>query len=75
MFNLIGKSALITGASGGLGSAIAHTLHGAGASVVLSGTREKPLKKLADELGDRAFAVSANLSDPDGIKALSKRAS
>jgi 3-oxoacyl-[acyl-carrier protein] reductase len=75
MFNLIGKSALITGASGGLGSAIAHTLHGAGASVVLSGTREKPLKKLADELGDRAFAVSANLSDPDSIKALSKRAS
>ena len=75
MFNLIGKSALITGASGGLGNAIAHTLHGAGASVVLSGTREKPLKKLADELGDRAFAVSANLSDPDSIKALSKRAS
>lgn len=72
MFNLIGKSALITGASGGLGNAIARALHGAGASVALSGTREEPLKMLADELGDGAYAVPANLSEADSVKKLSK---
>ena len=72
MFNLIGKSALITGASGGLGNAIARALHGAGASVALSGTREGPLKMLADELGDGAYAVPANLSEADSVKKLSK---
>ena len=72
MFNLIGKSALITGASGGLGNTIARALHGAGASVALSGTREGPLKMLADELGDGAYAVPANLSEADSVKKLSK---
>ncbi len=72
MFNLIGKSALITGASGGLGNTIARALHGAGASVALSGTREEPLKMLADELGDGAYAVPANLSEADSVKKLSK---
>ena len=51
MFDLSGKSALVTGASGGIGGAIAKALHGAGATVGLSGTREAPLQELAAELG------------------------
>ena len=74
MFDLTGKCALVTGASGGLGSAIAKALHGAGAKVALSGTREEPLKKLAGELGEGAFVVPANLSDPDSVAALPKAA-
>ena len=74
MFNLEGKCALVTGASGGLGSAIAKALHGAGAKVALSGTREGPLKALAAELGERAFVVPANLSDPESVAALPKAA-
>ncbi|MDG1021039.1 MAG: SDR family NAD(P)-dependent oxidoreductase, partial [Emcibacteraceae bacterium] len=74
MFDLTGKCALVTGASGGLGSAIARALHGAGAKVALSGTREEPLKKLADELGEGAFVVPANLGDPDSVAALPKAA-
>ncbi len=74
MFDLTGKCALVTGASGGLGSAIAKALHAAGAKVALSGTREDPLKKLAAELGDGAFVVPANLSDPDSVAALPKAA-
>jgi len=74
MFNLEGKSALVTGASGGLGKAIAIALHAQGAKVALSGTREEPLKALAAELGDRAFVVPANLSDPDSVAALPKAA-
>ncbi|MCP5382982.1 MAG: 3-oxoacyl-[acyl-carrier-protein] reductase [Kordiimonadaceae bacterium] len=70
MFDLTGKCALITGASGGLGSAIARTLHAAGAKVALSGTREEPLKTLAAELGERAYVVPANLSDPESVAAL-----
>ncbi|HPF46149.1 MAG: 3-oxoacyl-[acyl-carrier-protein] reductase [Alphaproteobacteria bacterium] len=70
MFDLTGKCALITGASGGLGSAIARTLHAAGAKVALSGTREEPLKALAAELGDGAYVVPANLSDPESVAAL-----
>ena len=51
MFDLTGKNALITGASGGIGGAIAKALHGAGATVTLSGTRQGPLDELAAELG------------------------
>lgn len=74
MFDLTGKCALITGASGGLGSAIARSLHSAGAKVALSGTREEPLKKLAEELGEGAYVVPANLGDPDSVAALPKAA-
>ena len=55
MFDLTGKTALVTGASGGLGGAIARALHAQGASVALSGTRRDALEGLAAELGQRAF--------------------
>lgn len=74
MFDLTGKTALITGASGGIGGAIATALHGAGATVAMSGTREAPLRELADKLGDRAHVVLANLGDPDSVAALPKAA-
>ncbi|MCB1330895.1 MAG: 3-oxoacyl-[acyl-carrier-protein] reductase [Maritimibacter sp.] len=74
MFDLTGKSALVTGASGGIGGAIARALHGAGATVGLSGTREAPLEALAAELGDRTHVLPCNLSDPDAVDALPKRA-
>jgi 3-oxoacyl-[acyl-carrier protein] reductase len=64
MFDLTGKAALVTGASGGLGQAIARCLHGAGAAVALSGTRREALDALAGELGERAFVAPADLSDP-----------
>lgn len=63
MFDLSGKVALVTGASGGIGGAIARTLHGAGATVVLAGTRLEALEALRAELGDRAFVAQADLSD------------
>lgn len=63
MFDLSGNSALITGASGGIGAAIARALHDGGATVVLHGTRVERLAALADELGARAHVVTANLSD------------
>ncbi|MCC5971400.1 MAG: 3-oxoacyl-[acyl-carrier-protein] reductase [Pararhodobacter sp.] len=74
MFDLTGKCALITGASGGIGAAIARTLHGAGATVGLSGTREDPLRELATELGERAHVLPCNLSDPQAVEALPKAA-
>ncbi|MEX0364612.1 MAG: 3-oxoacyl-[acyl-carrier-protein] reductase [Ruegeria sp.] len=74
MFDLTGKSALITGASGGIGAEIARTLHGAGATVGLSGTRTDPLEALAGELGDRAHVLPCNLSDFDAVDALPKQA-
>ncbi|MGR3542425.1 MAG: 3-oxoacyl-[acyl-carrier-protein] reductase [Hasllibacter sp.] len=74
MFDLSGKSALVTGASGGIGGAIATALHGAGATVALSGTREGPLEALRDRLGDRAHVVAASLSDADAVEGLPKRA-
>ena len=74
MFDLTGKSALVTGASGGIGAAIARALHEAGATVGLSGTREAPLKDLAAELGDRAHVLPCNLSDPEAVAALPKQA-
>ncbi|PZO63484.1 MAG: beta-ketoacyl-ACP reductase [Paracoccus denitrificans] len=74
MFDLTGKTALITGASGGIGGAIATALHQAGATVALSGTRETPLQELAASLGERAHVVTANLADPASVEALPKAA-
>ncbi|MDH3702047.1 MAG: 3-oxoacyl-[acyl-carrier-protein] reductase [Alphaproteobacteria bacterium] len=74
MFDLTGKGALVTGATGGIGGAIAAALHGAGASVALSGTREPVLRELADTLGERAYVTPANLSDPEAPAALVKDA-
>ena len=74
MFTLEGKSALDTGASGGIGGAIAEALHGAGARVGLSGTRQAPLEALRDSLGDRAHVLPCNLSDPEAVDALPKHA-
>ena len=70
MFDLTGKRALVTGASGGIGGAIAAALHGAGATVALSGTREAPLATLAENLGERAHVLPCNLSDAKAVKAL-----
>ncbi|HUO03429.1 MAG TPA: 3-oxoacyl-[acyl-carrier-protein] reductase, partial [Rhizomicrobium sp.] len=64
----------MTGASGGIGGAIAKALHAQGAAVVLSGTRAEALEKLKAELGDRAFIAPANLSDAASIEALPKAA-
>src|SRR5579872_2053840 len=78
MFNLSGKMALVTGASGGIGGAIARAFHAQGAHVVLSGTRETALEALAAELGERASAVPANLAEPaavDGLVAAAEAAS
>ena len=74
MFNLEGKTALVTGASGGIGGAIAKALHGAGATVALSGTRVEPLEALAAELGERAHVLPCNLSDAEAVEALPKQA-
>ena len=70
MFRLDGKAALITGASGGIGSAIARALHAQGAAVVLSGTRREVLDGLAAELGERAYVCPADLKDPAAPDAL-----
>jgi 3-oxoacyl-[acyl-carrier protein] reductase len=70
MFDLSGKSALITGASGGIGGAIARVLHAADATVVLTGTRKDALDALAGELGARAHVVQADLSDAEAIATL-----
>jgi 3-oxoacyl-[acyl-carrier protein] reductase len=67
MFDLTGKTALVTGASGGIGAAIATTLHAQGASVVLHGTREERLAALKAELGERAHIVTANLVDREAV--------
>jgi 3-oxoacyl-[acyl-carrier protein] reductase len=64
MFRLDGKTALVTGASGGIGAGVARTLHAQGAAVVLSGTRRDALDALAAELGERAHVCPADLSDP-----------
>ena len=70
MFDLTGKNALVTGASGGIGAAIAEALHAQGATVALSGTRADALQALADKLGSRAFVTPANLSDRASVEAL-----
>jgi len=74
MFDLSGRAALVTGASGGIGAAIARGLHARGAVVGLSGTRVEPLEALAAELGARAHLLPCNLSDPEAVVALPKAA-
>jgi 3-oxoacyl-[acyl-carrier protein] reductase len=74
MFDLSGKNALVTGASGGIGAEVARVLHGAGATVTLSGTRVEPLAALAAELGTRAHVAPCDLSDLASVEALPKRA-
>jgi 3-oxoacyl-[acyl-carrier protein] reductase len=74
MFDLTGKCALVTGASGGIGGAIAKALHEAGATVALSGTRVEPLEALAKELGERAHVLPCNLGDPEAVDSLPKQA-
>ncbi len=74
MFDLTGKTALVTGASGGIGGAIARALHAQGAAVILSGTRAEALEAVRAELGSRAFIAPANLSDPASVEALPKAA-
>jgi len=70
MFDLTGRRALVTGATGGLGGAIARTLHAQGASVAISGTRAEALEALAAELGERVVIAPCNLSDKDSVEAL-----
>ncbi|MEE4012439.1 3-oxoacyl-[acyl-carrier-protein] reductase [Roseibium sp. FZY0029] len=70
MFSLEGKNALVTGATGGIGEAIARSLHAQGATVSLSGTRAEKLEALAADLGERAFVTPANLSDRAAVDAL-----
>ncbi len=73
-FDLSGRRALVTGASGGIGRAIATALHGAGAAVALSGTRRGALEELAEGLGERAVVTTADLSDRDQVEALTSTA-
>ena len=70
MFDLSGRHALVTGASGGIGGAIARALHAQGAVVALSGTRRDALETLAGELGDRAHVTMADLADAEALAAL-----
>jgi 3-oxoacyl-[acyl-carrier protein] reductase len=70
MFDLPGRKALVTGATGGLGGAIARTLHARGADVAISGTRREALEALAAELGERVHMLEANLGDKDAVEAL-----
>ncbi len=74
MFDLTGKTALVTGASGGIGGAIAKALHAAGATVAIHGTRREALDILAAELGDRVHVLPANLSKPEEVEQLAKDA-
>jgi 3-oxoacyl-[acyl-carrier protein] reductase len=74
MFDLSGKTALVTGASGGIGGAIARVLHGAGATVMLHGTRRAALDELAASLRERVFVAASDLADPAATDALVKGA-
>ena len=74
MFDLDGHTALITGASGGIGSAVARALHARGATIVLSGTRRGALESLTTELGERAFSAICDLHDSAAVEALPKAA-
>jgi 3-oxoacyl-[acyl-carrier protein] reductase len=74
MFDLSGKAALITGASGGIGGAIARALHAQGAAVTLSGTRADALEQLRGMLGERAHVVAARMDNPADIERLAKDA-
>jgi len=74
MFDLTGKTALVTGATGGIGGAIARALHQSGATIALSGRNEAKLKTLADELGERVHILPADLSTEGASEALAKQA-
>lgn len=74
MFDLTGRKALITGATGGIGEAVARALHAQGATVGLHGTRVEKLEALAAELGERVHIFPANLSDRDSVKELGQKA-
>ncbi len=74
MFDLTGKGALVTGATGGIGGAIAAALHGAGATVVVSGTREERLTALAGELGERVHVLPCDLRDRAAVERLAGQA-
>jgi len=74
MFDLTGKTALVTGATGGIGGEIAKALHKQGATVVLSGTRAEALESLKNELGSRVFTATCNLSDKESVEGLVKAA-
>lgn len=74
MFDLTGRTALVTGATGGIGGSTARALHGQGATVALSGTRREVLDQLAAELGERTHVLPANLSDKDEVETLVPRA-
>jgi 3-oxoacyl-[acyl-carrier protein] reductase len=74
MFDLTGKTALVTGASGGIGGAIAQALHRQGAVVTLSGTRAEALEKMKERLGERAHMVTARMDDAADIERLAKEA-
>ncbi len=75
MFELTGKTALVTGASGGIGKAIATRLHQQGAYVVLHGTREEKLINLANQLGSNSSCITADLSDLEAVSSLVESAS
>ena len=75
MFDLTGKTALVTGASGGIGEAVARALHAQGATVVLHGTRAEKLEALQKDLGARTFALAVDLSDRDAVAGLVDAAS
>jgi 3-oxoacyl-[acyl-carrier protein] reductase len=74
MFDLTGKTALVTGASGGIGGAIAHALHRQGATVTLSGTRADVLEQVKSSLGERTHVVTARMDDAADIDRLAKEA-
>lgn len=74
VFNLKGKSALVTGASGGIGSAVARALHNQGAELIINGTRSSELEKLAAELGDKVHVLQSDLADANSIGHLAEEA-
>ena len=74
ILNLEGKSALVTGASGGIGAAVATLLHSHGAEIILTGTRTMELERLADTLGGRTHVVAGNLIDPDKVDEVAEEA-
>jgi 3-oxoacyl-[acyl-carrier protein] reductase len=74
MFDLSGKTALVTGATGGIGGAIARALHAQGATVAISGTRRDVLDALAAELGQSVHVLPCNLADKDAVEALVPKA-
>ncbi len=75
MFELTGKTALVTGASGGIGKAIATRLHQQGAHVVLHGTRKEKLKNIANQLGSNSSCITADLTDLEAVSSLVESAS